>query len=601
MLGSFNTTQQVSDEEEQLQPPAPPVGMQPMLPAPPQAQPEPAPEAPPQVPAAPTLGPDYGTEAGIQREQQGELDLTQQATQKGYEADRKEAAAEGAAAVDKKRQLEAHAHEVGKIVAERDKVVGAQVAKVQQLADQARNTKIDPKGAWHDANALQKVSGVLGLALGGLLVAHGTRNPAEEMINRTIQRNIDAQRANLDNLNQGVQNQESILGELRQQFRDKTAAENAMHGILLDQIANDLDGKLAGVKDLKAQQRGLELSAKLRGQAAEMHAEAQKREADATDRAFDHEYKKQVLGEQVAQRRQQGYIAGRELALKARDQELEATKLGLTAAETERKAQAEADGKSLWFKSVRGGAGDDGHRVQIDDATQRDKVTELVSSAEEGINAVATLRAIMNSEGRTEFNDADKKIAEAEQAKIIFAAVKASGQGRNPSDSDVKRATKLAGGTEDPTAWWSLLSVKERNKVLTYVEDSTRKNANRTLQSISGGKATFDYKGEALLRHEAKVGVPSFDKVRKGVVDGTTPAASLLDTNFQRSGRPQKALALLSERASKVQAEFKKAPPARQRELQKELAELGRVANEIQKRAGLSTRGLPGPAGARGY
>jgi hypothetical protein len=531
---------------------------------------------------------NYGTERGIAAENAYAQDQARQAIDATVAADRAEAAAEAAAVVRKKAELEAHEGRVRSLTAERDRVVGDQIAKVQRLSDEARAQKINPKELWQNAGGLQKVSMVLGVALGGLLLPTLGKNPALDIINREVELNIDAQKANLANLRDGVQDERSILADLRAQFGDQATAELALHGIMLDQVANDFDGKLAGVKDQRALARGLELSAKLHAEAAEKQAQAQERARVAAQQAWENRFHNRQLGEQVRSNKAGEYIAGRKLTLEERQ-------LELSGQQAAAKAKSEADGKSRWFRGVTGGEGD-GHALRIESDAERKDYAGSVGGAEGVLDAVATIRDAMDREGRTEFNDASKLIVRSAQATALLAASeRVKG---NPSDKDMKIVMDKAGGGSDPTTWdfregWGRLSIDERKKVLEYVTRDTVDSTDRIVKSYSGGKAAFNYKGTSLLGAEPDVRGPSFADARKAFLKGETGPQIFLgkrasDSIAVNPTNRNAVLGAIAERISGLDRQLKDRrdlSPESKAQIRRERQELGRVVQELKKRA----------------
>jgi hypothetical protein len=417
------------------------------------------------------------------------------------DAGRAEAAAEREAAVAKRGQLEQYAREKQGALDERDRVVGEQVAKVAQLAEAARNTKINPKQLWQDAGFGNKLSMLAGVALGGLVSAHGQRNPALDIINRRISENIDAQVKNLDNMNQAVANERSILGDLRNQFGDKLAAQDMMHGIALDQVANDLTGQLAGVKDIKAQARGQELLATINAQKLQFFQSAQTREAAAAQQKFENSMAQARLAEERKQREQQLTISrennANEMAKKLLDLNAQKEQASASAAADAEKAKREAMLGARSYRSIVGGQGDDGTQVPVQNNSDAAEVDNVVGGAETTLDRLADATKLVELEGRTTLFDEDKTIAKAAMADAIqFISRDEKGV---PSDSDVKRAVDRVGGMKDPTEIFNALSPEQRIKVLGYVQDKIGQRADKYVKSRLGQKAAFKYQANSLI------------------------------------------------------------------------------------------------------
>ncbi len=529
----------------------------------------------------------YGTELGIRAESDYSDDQAQQAIDASVAADRAEAAAEAEALTRKRARLEAHESRVQSLVNDRDKAVGDQLVKVQKLAEEARNTKINPQHLYQTADTGQKIAMYLAVAIGGFLAPKmGGKNPALDIINRAVENDIDAQKANLDNLREGVQAERTILGDLRQVYGDKAAAELALHGVTLDQIANDLDTKLAGVKDQRALARGLELSAKLHAEAAEKQRQAMERERAEADRRWEKGFKSAQLGEQIRSNKAGEYIAGRKLAL-------DAEQAGLTASQAAAKAKAEADGETAWFRGVENGAGPDSKGIHVANPTQREALRTAVNGAEAVIDSVATIKGVMAKEGaHTEIDDYEKQLVESAVAEIkLEAAARVKG---NPSDKDMVDVLNAAGGSSDPTAWfssWAALDKEKRVKILNYVENRHRDTAHRMVQNFTGGKTKFTYKGHSFYETPPAVKAPTFSEARKAFLKGEAGPEILLGDGAAKSiavnpNNRKLALGDLNKRLSELDLQLKTntfLTPESRKALRDERVGIGKVALELKR------------------
>jgi hypothetical protein len=106
----------------------------------------------------------------------------------------------------------------------------AQYQKVQNAADQAAQaSKINPNQFWESRSTPQKIMAAIGIALGGIgggLSGHGG-NAAMDVINKAIDRDIDAQKFNANQKQNAFQNQMGVYNVMRSKFGDERTAEAA--------------------------------------------------------------------------------------------------------------------------------------------------------------------------------------------------------------------------------------------------------------------------------------------------------------------------------------------------------------------------------------
>lgn len=100
--------------------------------------------------------------------------------------------------------------------------------KNQTLHDDILNQKINPNQVWENTSSANKVLAAIGVVLGGIGGGmQGTgKNMALESINRTIDLDIDAQKANLNN-------KQSLLSKNLEQYRNMHVAEQATRNQLM--------------------------------------------------------------------------------------------------------------------------------------------------------------------------------------------------------------------------------------------------------------------------------------------------------------------------------------------------------------------------------
>lgn len=135
----------------------------------------------------------------------------------------------------------------------------------------ARVPQEDPTKIWGDNNAFQNAAGLLSAALGGMLaVSTGSgRNMGLEAIERAIDRNINAQRTNIDSEWKKVAHDESTLQQYQQwksRERQHMLEESAVR---LETLALDVEAKASTFKSQARQAEYLGQAASLRMLGAE--------------------------------------------------------------------------------------------------------------------------------------------------------------------------------------------------------------------------------------------------------------------------------------------------------------------------------------------
>lgn len=203
--------------------------------------------------------------------------------------------------------LQAHALEQ-KAMQDRARQQGQEmIAAQRRLAEQVNSisTTVDPDRFWASQSTPQKIMGIVGLALGAVGSRDGT-NKAADLLNRAIERDIDAQKVETDaRLRKGQASlaaSNQIYAMNRQLFGDDMAAMDATKATAWDVVKNQVDrigsqyagpeaqaqkaalaahaGQMADQYRLSAADKASE--AKLRqAQSANLYAEAEKNRAAA--------------------------------------------------------------------------------------------------------------------------------------------------------------------------------------------------------------------------------------------------------------------------------------------------------------------------------
>jgi len=127
----------------------------------------------------------------------------------------------------------------------RQDYVDTEMGKVRDAVDQVRSSKIDPYRFYRHpdgstnypksiAAAIAVGLGALGSSLPAQYGGTGGPNVALQIIDKAIDRDISAQRDDIQNQRAGVGMQMSLLSQMRSQFADERQAENAARVVMLD-------------------------------------------------------------------------------------------------------------------------------------------------------------------------------------------------------------------------------------------------------------------------------------------------------------------------------------------------------------------------------
>lgn len=115
------------------------------------------------------------------------------------------------------------------------------------LFEAAKNAKIDPNRVWNNKSTGSKVSTIIGMMFSGAgSGVTGQPNMAAEMLNKQIDRDIEAQKAD-------IQNKQSLYSLNLQRYRDTTAAEDATRMQLQAIVGGQVAGAVARNQSAEAQ------------------------------------------------------------------------------------------------------------------------------------------------------------------------------------------------------------------------------------------------------------------------------------------------------------------------------------------------------------
>lgn len=152
----------------------------------------------------------------------------------------------------------------------------ARMADLDRTLEDVRAMRVDPNQFFGGAGG--RIVAALSVALGQLGSAlSGGPNTALEIINRGIERSMQAQMANMDHARASANMQGNALSQFRQLLGDEAAAQQATRAALLQAYATQLDGMMSGL-------RGPQLAAAQQLQVM-LNAQAQAEQQAARDQA----------------------------------------------------------------------------------------------------------------------------------------------------------------------------------------------------------------------------------------------------------------------------------------------------------------------------
>lgn len=173
-----------------------------------------------------------------------------------YEAGvRGEAAAQGALGRQQAELYNKRASEMETL----NKNTAAELARITDegnaIISDMKNGHIDPKRFWNEKSNMGKAAGAIGLILGGLTSGYsGGKNPALEHLNALIDRDIDAQKADMQNKN-------NILHALNQQFGNTKDAAIMAKALYTEIYSDKIAAEAAKFADPIAKSRAQQLIA----------------------------------------------------------------------------------------------------------------------------------------------------------------------------------------------------------------------------------------------------------------------------------------------------------------------------------------------------
>lgn len=110
------------------------------------------------------------------------------------------------------------------------------LADIRATSDAIANQKIDPEAIWKEKGDAARVMAAIGIAAGAFAASmNGGPNYAQQIVQDAVNKNIEAQQANLENRRKGLEKQTSLYGMMLDRFKDQDMALAASKASLYEQ------------------------------------------------------------------------------------------------------------------------------------------------------------------------------------------------------------------------------------------------------------------------------------------------------------------------------------------------------------------------------
>jgi len=136
--------------------------------------------------------------------------------------------------------------------------VRSKISGLQDLQDNLLSSKMDPGRFWNDRTTGQKIAIAIGIALSsfGSIMSGGKQpNYALDIIDKAIDRDLDAQKADIDRLGMKINVQQNLIAQTRAVTQDAQAEYSAAKAMAFDQVSAQLDVAALRYKDATAKSR----------------------------------------------------------------------------------------------------------------------------------------------------------------------------------------------------------------------------------------------------------------------------------------------------------------------------------------------------------
>ncbi len=151
--------------------------------------------------------------------------------------------------------------------AKRQTEVGDFMKEIEAAQAERAKMKTDPGRLMRDKGAAGAAFGAIGAIFGGIAASlNGGHNPYMEIVNRAIDRDIDAQHDEMLSADKGIAGKQNRLGILRQQYGDADVAKMALRNETLEGVKASIASIAAKTEGTQAKAKAADAIAELTGQ-----------------------------------------------------------------------------------------------------------------------------------------------------------------------------------------------------------------------------------------------------------------------------------------------------------------------------------------------
>lgn len=457
-------------------------------------------QKPPQAPQAPQVAPGAGASPAAPTEEpppvSGDTVTVQDTNRSIREVARDKQAAQDkitnldAADADKLAEiLDQHHRELTRrdkarqAVREQELAEGrAELNKLKSMYDSYASAEIDPDHIWADKGTGSKILAGISVALSGLgmaLKGKGGENPALNIIESAIDRDLKIQFEKIERMGKAAENQKGLVAEYWKHADRKENAFTMAKATVLEHTARRFE--LVGAKSK---------SARVKANAEVLAAKTREKVARELEK----------VRVQVVDDRQQNY-QNRTARINAdnntREQDRRDKQFAIDQ-ENARKKAARVTDDSNWVNGVGGGKLDK-NRVLIDDPKTREEIRSIVVATQGKRNALKRLEQIVSAEGR-EFSWSEASQEALGEAYSAATTILHDAKGTSSTADAIAYLGGLGikvdkdGNIASPTEWGSLVSPDTRVANYRAARERAARQANDKLKTYGDGSLHYvDY------------------------------------------------------------------------------------------------------------
>lgn len=335
----------------------------------------------------------------------------------------------------------------------------------KQRIDDYVNADVDQGRWWAEKSTASKIVAGISVALSGFgmaLKGQGGANPAMDIINGAIDKDLNIQMEKIGRLKEGFAMGESLLGDFWKMVGNEKEAFNAAKTVALESTLRKLNIIAAQTTSEKVKTNAEALILKIRKEQATLLEDS--RQNAVKEAQINYSNRTTRMGAEL-QREQFEWQKKQ--------------------AEQEAANAAAANAKYFNTETVVGVVDGRGNPIVLKDPKDRENARDITGVTQEMINSARRIRYILTEEGRVA-SGYSKDQAKAEAARLATAML-ASAKGV-PSDEDkVLYLSQIGFDTSDPTKVFVLDRVDTRIANVDGFIESTLRSANTKLKTALGG------------------------------------------------------------------------------------------------------------------